>query len=84
MKVEQIYELMNTVTEELLGDSIVVEEDLSGHADSFCGGLRCSICVKMLRQATFSDKAHPLMKGKDIPYLERWPPSFLSIPDTSQ
>ena len=33
MKVEQIYELMNTVTEELLGDSIVVEEDLSNIVD---------------------------------------------------
>lgn len=33
MKVEQIYELMNTVTEELLGDSIVVAEDLSNIVD---------------------------------------------------
>lgn len=33
MKVEQIYELMNTVTEELLGDSIIVEEDLSNIVD---------------------------------------------------
>ena len=29
MKVEQIYEIMNSVTKELLGDSIIVAEDLS-------------------------------------------------------
>ena len=29
MKVEQIYSIMNTVTNELLGDSVVVNEDLS-------------------------------------------------------
>lgn len=33
MKVEQIYTLMNTVTEELLGDSIIVNEDLSNVVD---------------------------------------------------
>ena len=33
MKVEQIYQLMNTVTLELLGDSIVVAEDLSNVVD---------------------------------------------------
>lgn len=33
MKVEQIYQLMNTVTQELLGDSIVVAEDLSNVVD---------------------------------------------------
>lgn len=33
MKVEQIYSLMNTITEENLGDSIVVNEDLSNLVD---------------------------------------------------
>lgn len=33
MKVEQIYQLMNTVSQELLGDSIVVAEDLSNVVD---------------------------------------------------
>ena len=33
MKVEQIYKLMNTVTSEILGDSVVVSEDLSNVVD---------------------------------------------------
>lgn len=33
MKVEQVYEILNTITSELLGDSIVVEEDLSNVVD---------------------------------------------------
>lgn len=33
MKVEQIYELMNTVTSEILGESVVVNEDLSNTVD---------------------------------------------------
>lgn len=33
MKVEQIYNLMNTVTSEILGDSVVVSEDLSNVVD---------------------------------------------------
>lgn len=33
MKVEQIYKLMNTVTSEILGDSVVVSEDLSNTVD---------------------------------------------------
>lgn len=33
MKVEQIYQLMNTVSQELLGDSVVVAEDLSNVVD---------------------------------------------------
>lgn len=33
MKVEQIYSLMNTVTEEILGESVVVAEDLSNVVD---------------------------------------------------
>lgn len=33
MTVTQIYELMNTVTEEVLGDSIIVQEDLSNVVD---------------------------------------------------
>lgn len=33
MKVEQIYNLMNTITQEQLGDSIIVQEDLSNLVD---------------------------------------------------
>lgn len=33
MKVEQIYNLMNTITQEQLGDSIIVQEDLSNIVD---------------------------------------------------
>lgn len=33
MKIEQIYEIMNTVTEEVLGESVVVNEDLSNIVD---------------------------------------------------
>ena len=33
MKVEQIYNIINTITEENLGDSIIVNEDLSNLVD---------------------------------------------------
>lgn len=33
MKVEQVYSILNTITEEMLGDSIVVQEDLSNVVD---------------------------------------------------
>lgn len=33
MKVTQVYEILNTITEEMLGDSVVVEEDLSNVVD---------------------------------------------------
>ena len=32
MEVKQIYDLMNTVTSEILGDSVIVNEDLSKYA----------------------------------------------------
>lgn len=33
MKVEQVYNILNTITEEMLGDSIIVNEDLSNVVD---------------------------------------------------
>lgn len=44
MQVTQVYELMNTITQEILGDSVVVQEDLSnvvelGEAFENAGGL---------------------------------------------
>ena len=33
MKVSQVYQLVNTVTQEVLGDSVVVAEDLSNTVD---------------------------------------------------
>ena len=33
MKVTQVYELLNTITQELLGETIVVNEDLSNVVD---------------------------------------------------
>ena len=33
MKVSQVYELLNTVTSEILGDSALVKEDLSNVVD---------------------------------------------------
>ena len=33
MKVEQVYELLNTTVEEILGEEVVVQEDLSNVVD---------------------------------------------------
>lgn len=33
MKVSQVYDILNTITEEMLGDSVVVQEDLSNVVD---------------------------------------------------
>ena len=33
MKVNQVYEILNTISEEMLGDSVVVQEDLSNIVD---------------------------------------------------
>lgn len=77
MKVEQVYEIVNTMTQEFIGDSIVVKEDLSnvvdiGNAvigldnlDKYIGSLIDQIAVIRFVDRPYSSKVPSL-------YVEAW------------